>query len=74
MFKIFKRLQKLESESDTRYRFMDFLGEANGLNETKLKALEDHLDIEFFHGDKSKPHYRKKRVVVKKLGRPRKNK
>lgn len=40
----------------------------------RLKAIEDYLDVDFFHGDKSKPHYRKKRVVAKKLGRSRKNK
>ena len=40
----------------------------------KLKTLEDYLDIEYFEGDKQKPHYRKRRVITKKLGRPRKAK
>lgn len=40
----------------------------------KLQALEDYFDIEYFNGGVQKPHYRKRKKVVKKLGRPRKNK
>lgn len=42
--------------------------------EDKVKALEDYLGIEYFNGDKYKPHYRKRKVVKGKVGRPRKNK
>lgn len=28
------------------------------LHETKLKALEDRLGLQFFNGKKCKPHYR----------------
>lgn len=40
--------------------------------EERLKAIEDYLSIEFFEGEKNKPHYRRRKVVVKKIGRPRK--
>lgn len=69
MFKIFNRVIKLEQEID--YLNRDLATTAKGLA-TAVKALEDYLDVDFFHGDKSKPHYRKKRVIIKKLGRPRK--
>lgn len=42
--------------------------------EKKLKALEEYHDIEYFSGNKCKPHYRKRRVFTKKMGRPRKHK
>jgi hypothetical protein len=38
----------------------------------KLEAMEDYHDIKFFDGEHNKPHYKRRRVVVKKLGRPRK--
>ena len=60
MFKIFKEVAALR--------------EARLIEMKKLQALEDYLNIEFFHGDKSKPHYRKKRVIKRPVGRPRKKK
>lgn len=67
MFKIFKDVKDLEQ------MYFDLYQE---LMQEQIKrfALEDYLDIEFFHGDKSKPHYRKKRVIKKPVGRPRKKK
>ena len=40
---------------------------------TKLRALEEYHNVEFFHGPSTKPHYRKKRPPKKRpVGRPRK--
>lgn len=63
MFKLFKRVDLLEIVED--YQDIEIK-----LLVTKLQSLENYLDIEFFHGNKCKPHYRKKRVIIKKLGRP----
>jgi hypothetical protein len=30
--------------------------------ETRIKLLEDHLGLDYYHGDKNKPHYRTKRT------------
>lgn len=65
MFKIFKRTEEALMLSELAHADAEYA-------HTKLKALEDYLNIEFFHGAKSKPHYRKKKVIIKKLGRPRK--
>jgi hypothetical protein len=40
----------------------------------RIRALEQYLDIEYFNGPKYKPHYRKRKTIIKKLGRPRKTK
>lgn len=64
---IFRRLKTVEENQ--RY----LLGGQTQDNR-RLAALEDYLDIEYFHGTKYKPHYRKRKVVKKKLGRPRKDK
>jgi hypothetical protein len=40
--------------------------------EDKIKAIEEYLDIEYFNGDKYKPHYRKRKTVKRPVGRPRK--
>lgn len=45
------------------------------LAKTRIKALEDHLNIEYFHGDKQKAHYRKRKTPPKRpIGRPSKKK
>ena len=67
MFNFFKRVTNVEDG-------LHYTATNQQLTDTKIKAIEDYLDVDFFHGDKSVPHYRKKRVVFKKLGRPRKNK
>lgn len=67
MFNFFKRLTNVEDG-------LHHTATNQQLTDTKIKAFEDYLSVDFFHGDKSKPHYRKRKVVVKKLGRPRKNK
>lgn len=64
MFNIFKRITEIENYSDET-------AEAASYTSYKLKALEDYLGIEFFHGDKMRPHYRKKKVIKKKVGRPK---
>ena len=60
MFKIFNTVRTLEAQ--------------NKILINKVGALEDHLNVDYFNGPKYAPHYRKKRVVAKKLGRPRKTK
>jgi len=32
------------------------------LLQQRLKHLEDHLGLDYYHGDKNKPHYRTKRT------------
>ena len=64
MLNIFKRLSNLEANEKFT---ADVL-----LNEiARRTALEDYLGIEFFHGDKMRPHYRKKKQIAKKVGRPK---
>ena len=53
---------------------IDLLASNTSFAHTKLAALEDYLDIQYFQGDKSKPHYRKRRTFKRPVGRPRKNK
>lgn len=67
MFKIFKDVSGLnQSVNELEALLLE--------EQTRRLAMEDYLDIEFFHGDKSKPHYRKKRVIKRPVGRPRKKK
>ena len=65
MFNIFTRVKGLEDELFAHQAIQEM--EAN-----RRRALENYLDIEFFHGNKTVPHYRKKKVIIKKMGRPRK--
>jgi hypothetical protein len=72
MFKFFKDIPLLEKQyKNLSQIILDRTNDQYEI-EKRIHAIQDYLDIEFFHGDKSKPHYRKKRVIVKKLGRPRK--
>jgi len=64
MFSLYKRLREAEDAIDTLNVVM--IKEV-----TKREALEDYLGVEFFHGDKVRAHYRKKKQVAKKLGRPK---
>lgn len=62
MFNIFKKRKETEEQISKIY--------SNLIK--KQTAIEDYLDIEFFDGGSQKPHYRKKRVIKKPVGRPRK--
>lgn len=53
---------------------VDAISRRSARTQDKIEALEDYLGIEYFNGDKYKPHYRKRRVTKGKVGRPRKNK
>lgn len=65
MFKIFKQVARLEKTEGFQDQEIEILM-------VKVRALEEYLNIEFFNGASQKPHYRKLRVVKKKLGRPKK--
>lgn len=65
MFKLFKQIAKLETA-------VQVMGVNADNMAPRLTALEEYLGIEFFNGPTQKPHYRKLRVVKKKLGRPKK--
>jgi hypothetical protein len=74
MFNVFKRLKKVEELSSTLENYSIDLALNIVKLETKLSALEDHFDLKFYHGDKKKPHYRKRKEQPKRpVGRPRKN-
>lgn len=63
MLNVFKRMRELKENVDTLNIII--------IKElTQRQALEDYLYIEFFQGGKNKPHYRKRKVVTKKRGRP----
>lgn len=53
---------------------VDVISSRSARTRDKIEALEDYLGIEYFNGPKYKPHYRKRKVIAKKMGRPRKNK
>lgn len=72
MFKIFTRVAKLEARAERDSALMELLVSENTEIKTRLTALEEYLNIEFFNGPMQKPHYRKTRVITKKLGRPKK--
>ena len=63
----FRRIAELEQS-------VTILSERNLALINRLDAIEDYLNIDFFAGSTQKPHYRKRKIVVKKIGRPRKNK
>lgn len=65
MFKIFKRVARLEKTEEFQDQEIEILM-------VKVRTLEEYLDIEFFNGPTQKPHYRKTRVITKKMGRPKK--
>lgn len=72
MFKIFARVSTLEeSIGYHKLTIKQLLSESDDVT-TRLRALEQYLGIEFFNGPTQKPHYRKVRVITKKLGRPKK--
>ena len=64
MFNLYKRLREAEEAIDTLNILM--IKEV-----TKREALEDYLGVEFFQGHKMRAHYRKKKTLVKKVGRPK---
>lgn len=63
---VFARLKQLEEKQSV-------LISAHNNVAGRQNALQDYLDIDYFNGEVYKPHYRKRKVVKKKLGRPRKN-
>lgn len=62
---MFKRLARLEKTEEFQDKEIEILM-------TRVHSLEEYLDIEFFNGPTQKAHYRKTRVITKKLGRPKK--
>lgn len=67
MFTFLRRIAQNEVEIN---RLRESLNE-----ETQRRIiLEDYLDIEMFKGDKVRAHYRKRRKIVRPVGRPKKKK
>ena len=67
--KFLKKLVKNTIDNDVGLQLTD----ANAhyaLN--KIQALEDYLKVDYFSGERRKPHYRARKVIKKKVGRPKK--
>jgi hypothetical protein len=57
----FKKEKNYELTAYDVFKFGDGTRSLAEETQKRIELLEKHLNLEYFHGDKNKPHYRTKR-------------